>query len=101
MTKATPDPATHRPTTICQNGVGDNQVKWKVPARTSAPSTASPMTSEATGTSSEKMPSAAMLAKAVSGVASAERASSANSRAPSEGSSTPTQRRTGRHDCSV
>ena len=50
--------------TICQSASGDSHVKWNVPARTSAPSTASPMTSAAIGITRLKMPSAATLANA-------------------------------------
>ncbi len=42
-------PPSHRPATICHRGAGESHVKWNMPARTSAPSTASPMTSAAIG----------------------------------------------------
>ena len=64
VTRATSEPPSQRPSTICQIGVGESHVKWNVPARTSAPITASPMTSAAIGITSEKIPSAATLANA-------------------------------------
>ena len=64
VTSATIEPPSQRPSTICQVAVGESHVKWKVPARTSAPSTESPITSAAIGITSEKMPSAATFAKA-------------------------------------
>ena len=53
-------PPIQRPITTCHIRTGDIHVKWKVPERISAPSTASPITSAASGTISPKMPSAAM-----------------------------------------
>ena len=64
VTRATSEPPSHRPSTICQVAAGESQVKWNVPARSSAPSTASPITSAAIGMTSAKMPSAATLANA-------------------------------------
>ena len=64
VTSATIVPAVQRPATMSQVGVGVSHVKWNVPARTSAPSTESPITSAAMGTTSPKMPSAATRAKA-------------------------------------
>ena len=61
VTRATSDPPIHRPTTSCQTGTGDRHEKWNVPARISAPRTASPMTSAAIGIIRPKMPSAATL----------------------------------------
>ena len=43
VTSATIEPPSQRPSTICHVGVGESHVKWNVPARTSAPSTESPM----------------------------------------------------------
>ena len=70
VTSATIEPPNHRPSTICQVGAGDSHVNWNVPERTSAPSTASPMTSAAIGTTRLKMPSAATFANARSAVSS-------------------------------
>ena len=64
VTSATNTPPTQRPSTICHVGAGESQVKWNVPARTSAPSTESPITSAAIGITSPKMPSAATVANA-------------------------------------
>ena len=64
VTSATSEPPSHRPSTICHVRRGDSHVNWNVPARTSAPSTESPMTSAAIGTTSPKMPSAATFANA-------------------------------------
>ena len=103
VTSATAEPPSHRPSTICQVGVGESQVKWNVPARTSAPSTESPMTSAAIGITSPKMPSAATLAKARSLVGKwwTAWASKPNNSAPAHGSSTAAHRLGGTHDCSV
>ena len=54
VTRATSQPPSQRPVTIVRTGAGDSQVKWNVPARTSAPSTASPMTRQAKGTTSRR-----------------------------------------------
>ena len=98
VTTATSDPPSQRPSTICHVGAGDSQVKWNVPARTSAPSTASPTTSAAIGSISAKMPSAATLAKARSAGSSTVRASRPNSNAPAHGISTAAHRFGGMHD---
>ena len=37
VTRATNEPPNQRPSTICHVGVGESQVKWNVPDRTSAP----------------------------------------------------------------
>src|SRR3954451_22613118 len=101
--KATMDPPTQRPNTICQVGVGDNQVKWNVPARTSAPSTESPITNAAIGITNEKIPSAATLANARSrvGKLSTARANNPKSNAPAHGNRIANQRFGGMHDCHV
>src|SRR3954453_19668032 len=87
VTSATAEPPIHRPNTIIQVGVGDSHVKWNVPARTSAPSTASPMTSAAIGTARLKMPSAAVLANASARVPVTVYDKSPNIMAPAHGSS--------------
>src|SRR3954471_19867915 len=80
-------PPSQRPNTICHVGVGDNQVKWNVPARTSEPSTESPITNAAIGMTNEKIPSAATLANARSrvGKLSTNRANNPKSNAPAHG----------------
>ena len=101
VTSATSEPPTQRPSTICQVGVGESHVKWNVPARTSAPSTESPMTSAAIGSTSPKMPSAATVAKARCAGSSTACASSPNRSAPAHGTSTAAHRFRGKHDCNV
>src|SRR3954453_19546865 len=101
--KATIDPPTQRPNTICQVGGGASPVKWNVPARTSPPSTESPITNAAIGITKEKIPSAATLANARSrvGKLSTARASSPNSSAPPQGNRIASHRFGGMHDCHV
>ena len=101
VTSATNEPPNHLPSTICHVGVGDSHVKWNVPARTSAPSTESPMTSAAIGITNPNSASAAMLAKARSGVASTARLSRPNNNAPAHGNKIAAHRRGGTQDCNV
>ena len=101
VASATSEPPNHRPRTICHVGVGDSQVKWNVPARTSAPRTESPITSAAMGNTSPKMPSTATFANARSAVLSSARLSSPNRIAPTHGKRIAAHRLGGRHDCRV
>ena len=57
VTRATSHPPNQRAATIVRTGTGVSHVKWKVPARISAPSTASPITRQAMGISSANRPS--------------------------------------------
>ena len=101
VTSATSDPPSHRPTTSCHVDTGDRHEKWNVPARTSAPSTASPMMSVAIGIISPKIPSDATLAKPDASLRKTARASRPNSTVPAQAAITAAQRRGGMHDRSV
>ena len=101
VVSATIEPPIQRPSTICQIGAGESHVKWNVPARTSAPSTESPITSAAIGMISPKIPSAATLAKARGAGSSTAWVSSPNSSAPAHGRRIAAHRLGGKHARSV
>ena len=85
-----------------RTGAGDSHVKWNVPARISAPSTASPMTRQAMGMSRAKSADVGDLGEGrVGGVSSETRASRPNSTAPTQGSARSHHRRSGRQARSV
>ena len=102
VTSATSQPPSQRAMTIVGNRTGDSHVKANVPARRSAPSTASPMTRQVSGTHEAEQAlfrhDGERLARA--GV-SASVPSHANSSAPRHGRTTPHQRRAGRQARSV
>ena len=81
---------------IVENRTGDSHVNANVPARRSAPSTASPITRHVSGTTSPNRPCSATTSNASSAETSASVPSQANSNAPRQGSTTPHQRRAGR-----
>ena len=76
-------------------------MKWNVPARTSAPSTESPMISAAIGIISPKIASAATLAYARVGVSSMAWTSRPKSSAPAHGMAMAIHRFIGTHERSV
>ena len=94
-------PPIHRATTIVRTGTGDSHVKWNVPARISAPRTASPMMRQPIGISSEKSPTSATAANASSGGSSLVRESSPRRMAPRHGSASVHHRLGGTHTRSV
>src|ERR687897_707048 len=101
-TSAGRQPPNQRPTTIVPKPTGESHVNGNVPARMSAPSTASPITRQVSGRTRPNNPSSATSAKA-SWVdrLSAAVANQPNSTAPAHGSSTPTHRLAGRQARSV
>ena len=101
VTSATVHPPSQRPATIVRTGAGDSHVKWNVPARISAPSTASPITRQAMGMSSENNATSAMVAKATSAGASSNRDRKPKNTAAAHGTASIHQRRTGRQARSV
>src|SRR4029453_13737594 len=91
-------PPIHRATTICQAGTGDIHVNVNDPERTSAPSTASPITRQVTGITRPKRPTAATPANARTSGSLLVVAMNPNSREAAAGTRAPTHRRAGRQD---
>ena len=101
VTRATSQPPSQRPATITQKGTGESHVSGKVPERTSAPSTASPMIRQVSGRISRNSPASATSENACSAESVLTWVSHPKSRAPAHGSSTPNQRLAGRQARSV
>ena len=101
VTSAISQPPSQRPATMVRTGTGESQVKWNVPPRISAPSTASPITRHPIGMSSENSPTSATTAKARAGGSSLVSESSPNITAPTQGRASVHQRLAGRQARSV